>query len=129
MTDPALLSRLAAILPGEWSTVPHGYALTTPAGALAITTPYSQYLVRLNNGDALKTYSPGDLPTLIRRVLGEAVFAALLAGPDHADKALRDRRRADLNKRRQDAEAVLHQAQDALAAIDAEIATFDQENP
>lgn len=127
MTDPALLPRLAAILPGEWSPVPHGYALATPAGALAVTTPYSQYLVRLDDGEALKTYTPGDLPTLIRRVLGEAVFSAILAGPDHADKVLRDHRRADLNKRRQDAEAALHQAEANLAAIEAEISAFDKE--
>lgn len=128
MTDPALLPRLAAILPGEWSPVPCGYARPTPAGALAVTTPYSQYLVRVGIDVALKTYDPADLPTLIRRVLGEAVFATL-SDPTSASKAERDRRRADLNKRRQDAEAALHQAEDALAAIEAEIAAFHKETP
>ena len=51
MIDPALLTRLQAILPGEWTAIRDGYALATPAGALAVTTPYSQYLVRIGDGD------------------------------------------------------------------------------
>lgn len=128
MTDPALLARLATILPGEWTPIPHGYALTTPAGALAVTAPYNQYLVRIGIDVALKTYDPTDLPTLIRRTLGEAAFTALAAGTDAA-KADRDRRRSELNHRRQAAEAALHQAQDALAAIEAEIVAFNRETP
>lgn len=128
MIDPALLTRLQAILPGEWTAIRDGYALTTPDGALAVTTPYGQYLVRIDDGDALKSYKAADLPTLIRRVLGDEVFTALATGTDAA-KADRDRRRAELNKSRQDAEAALHQAQDNLAAIEAQIAAFDRENP
>ena len=128
MIDPALLTRLAAILPGEWTAIRDGYALTTPAGPLAVTTPYSQYLVRIGDGDALKTYKAADLATLIRRVLGDAVFTAIASGTDAA-KADRDRRRSELNHLRQTAEAALHQAQDNLAAIEAQIAAFDRENP
>lgn len=130
MIDPALLTRLAAILPGEWTAIRDGYALTTPDGALAVTTPYSQYLVRIGDGDALKTYKAADLPSLIRRVLGDEVFTALASGiasGTDAAKVDRDRRRSELNKTRQDAEATLHQAQDNLAAIEAQIATFDRE--
>ena len=126
MIDPALLTRLAAILPGEWTAIRDGYALATPAGALAVTTPYSQYLVRIGDGDALKTYKDADLPTLIRRVLGDEVFTAIASGTDAA-KADRDRRRSELNHLRQTAEAALHQAQDNLAAIEAQIAAFDRE--
>lgn len=128
MIDPALLTRLAAILPGQWFAIRDGYALATPAGALAVTAPYNQYLVRIGSGDALKTYEAADLAPLIRRVLGEAVFATL-ADPTSAAKADRDRRRSELNHLRQTAEAALHQAQDTLAAIEAQIAAFDQENP
>ncbi len=126
MIDPALLTRLTAILPGEWTAIRDGYSLASPAGALAVTTPYIQYLVRLDIGIALKTYDAADLPTLIRRVLGDEVFTALASGTDAA-KADRDRRRSELNKARQDAEAALHQAQDTLAAIEAQIAAFDRE--
>jgi len=126
--DPALLTRLAAILPGEWTAIRDGYSLATGADTLTVTTPYSQYLVRIGDGDALKTYKDADLPTLIRRVLGDEVFTALATGTDAA-KADRDRRRSELNHRRQAAEATLHQAQDALTTIEAEIAAFDQENP
>ena len=128
MIDPALLTRLAAILPGEWTAIRDGYSLTTPAGPLAVTTPYSQYLVRIGDGDALKTYKAADLATLICRVLGEAAFTAL-ADPTSAAKVERDRRRSELNHRHQDAEAALHQAQDNLAAIEAQIAAFDRETP
>ena len=128
MIDPALLTRLAAILPGEWTAIRDGYALATGADTLTVTTPYSQYLVRIGDGDALKTYKDADLPTLIRRVLGDEVFTALATGTDAA-KADRDRRRSELNHLRQAAEASLHQAQDNLAAIEAQIAAFDQENP
>ena len=128
MIDPALLTRLQAILPGEWTAIRDGYALTTPAGALAVTTPYSQYLVRIGSGDALKTYEIADLALLIRRVLGDEVFATL-SDPKSAAKADRDRRRSELNHRRQAAEAALHQSQDNLATIEAEIAAFDQETP
>lgn len=127
MTDPALPSTLAAILPGEWQPVPHGFALPTPAGLLTVTTPYSQYLVRLDDGDALKTYDPATLAPLIRRALGEAAFAAC-SDPSNATKILRNRRRAELNKARQDAEAALHQAEDALAAVEAQIAAFERES-
>ena len=127
MIDPALLTRLQAILPGEWTAIRDGYSLATGADILAVTTPYSQYLVRLGDGDALKTYKDADLPTLIRRVLGDEVFTALATGTDAA-KADRDRRRSELNHRHQDAEAALHQAQDNLAAIEAQIAAFDREN-
>ena len=126
MIDPALLQRLQAILPGQWFAIRDGYALATPVGALAVTTPYSQYLVRVGDGDALKTYKAADLPTLIRRVLGDEVFTALATGTDAA-KADRDRRRSELNHLRQTAEAALHQAQDNLAAIEAQIAAFDRE--
>ena len=126
MIDPALLTRLQAILPGEWTAIRDGYALATPVGALAVTTPYSQYLVRVGDGDALKTYKAADLPTLIRRVLGDEVFTAIASGTDAA-KADRDRRRSELNHARQAAEAALHQAQDNLAAIEAQIAAFDRE--
>ena len=128
MIDPALLTRLQAILPGEWTAIRDGYSLATPAGALTVTTPYSQYLVRIGDGDALKSYKADDLPTLIRRVLGDEVFTALATGTDAA-KADRDRRRSELNHLRQTAEAALHQAQDNLAAIEAQIAAFDRENP
>ena len=128
MIDPALLTRLQAILPGEWTAIRDGYSLATGADTLTVTTPYSQYLVRIGDGDALKTYKDADLPTLIRRVLGDEVFTALAPGTDAA-KADRDRRRSELNKARQDAEASLHQAQDNLAAIEAQIAAFDRENP
>ncbi len=128
MTDPALLTRLDAILSGEWTPIPHGYSLATPCGALTVRTPGAQYLVRLDDSDALKTYDPTDLPTLIRRTLGEAAFTALAAGTDAA-KADRDRRRSELNHRHQAAEAALHQAQDALAAIEAEIVAFNRETP
>lgn len=128
MIDPALLTRLQAILPGEWTAIRDGYALATGADTLTVTTPYSQYLVRIGDGDALKTYKDADLPTLIRRVLGDEVFTALATGTDAA-KADRDRRRSELNHRRQAAEATLHQAQDALTTIEAEIAAFDRENP
>ena len=127
MIDPALLQRLQAILPGEWTAIRDGYALATPAGALAITAPYNQYLVRIGDGDALKSYKAADLPTLIRRVLGDEVFTAIASGTDAA-KADRDRRRSELNHRRQAAEATLHQAQDNLATIEAEIVAFDREN-
>ena len=126
MIDPALLTRLAAILPGEWTAIRDGYSLATGADTLTVTTPYSQYLVRLGDGDALKSYKAADLPTLIRRALGDAVFTAIASGTDAA-KADRDRRRSELNKARQDAEASLHQAQDNLAAIEAQIAAFDRE--
>jgi len=126
--DPALLSRLQAILPGEWTAIRDGYSLATGADTLTVTTPYSQYLVRIGDGDALKTYKDADLPTLIRRVLGDAVFTALATGTDAA-KADRDRRRSELNHRRQGAEATRHQAQAALTPIAAEIAAFHQENP
>jgi len=125
--DPALLTRLAAILPGEWTAIRDGYALATGADTLTVTTPYSQYLVRIGDGDALKTYKDADLPTLIRRVLGDEVFTALATGTDAA-KADRDRRRSELNHLRQTAEATLHQAQDALTTIEAQIAAFDLEN-
>lgn len=128
MIDPALLTRLAAILPGQWFAIRDGYALATGADTLTVTTPYSQYLVRIGDGDALKTYKDADLPTLIRRALGDAVFTALASGTDAA-KADRDRRRSELNHLRQDAEASLHQAQDNLAAVEAQIAAFDRENP
>jgi len=128
MIDPALLTRLAAILPGEWTAIRDGYSLATGADTLTVTTPYSQYLVRIGDGDALKTYKDADLPTLIRRVLGDEVFTALATGTDAA-KADRDRRRSELNHLRQAAEATLHQAQDALTTIEAEIAAFDRENP
>lgn len=128
MIDPALLTRLQAILPGEWTAIRDGYALATGADTLTVTTPYSQYLVRIGDGDALKTYKDADLPTLIRRVLGDEVFTALATGTDAA-KADRDRRRSELNHLRQTAEATLHQAQDALTTIEAEIAAFDRENP
>jgi len=126
--DPALLQRLQAILPGQWFAIRDGYALATPAGALAITAPYNQYLVRIGSGDALKTYEAADLAPLIRRVLGEAAFTSL-ADPTSAAKVARDRKRSELNHRRQAAEATLHQAQDALTTIEAEIAAFDRENP
>lgn len=126
MIDPALLTRLAAILPGEWTAIRDGYSLATGTDILAVTTPYSQYLVRIGDGDALKTYKDADLPTLIRRVLGDEVFTALATGTDAA-KADRDRRRSELNHLRQDAEAALHQARDNLAAIEAQIAAFDRE--
>ena len=128
MIDPALLTRLAAILPGEWTAIRDGYSLATGTDTLAVTTPYSQYLVRIGDGDALKSYKAADLPTLIRRVLGEAAFASL-SDPTSAAKADRDRRRSELNHMRQTAEAALHQAQDTLAAIEAQIAAFDRENP
>jgi len=128
MIDPALLTRLQAILPGEWTAIRDGYALATGADTLSVTTPYSQYLVRIGDGDALKSYKAADLPTLIRRALGDAVFTALASGTDAA-KADRDRRRSELNHLRQVAEAALHQAQDALTTIEAEIAAFDRENP
>ncbi len=128
MIDPALLTRLQAILPGEWTAIRDGYALATGTDTLAVTTPYSQYLVRIGDGDALKSYKDAELPTLIRRVLGDAVFTALASGTDAA-KADRDRRRSELNHLRQAAEATLHQAQDALTTIEAEIAAFDRENP
>jgi len=128
MIDPALLTRLQAILPGEWTAIRDGYSLATGADILAVTTPYSQYLVRLGDGDALKSYKAADLPTLIRRALGDAVFTALASGTDAA-KADRDRRRSELNHLRQTAEATLHQAQDALTTIEAQIAAFDLENP
>jgi len=127
MIDPALLTRLQAILPGEWTAIRDGYSLATGADILAVTTPYSQYLVRLGDGDALKSYKAADLPTLIRRALGDAVFTALASGTDAA-KADRDRRRSELNHLRQTAEATLHQAQDALTTIEAQIAAFDREN-
>jgi len=127
MIDPALLTRLQAILPGEWTAIRDGYSLATGADILAVTTPYSQYLVRLGDGDALKSYKAADLPTLIRRALGDAVFTALASGTDAA-KADRDRRRSELNHLRQTAEATLHQAQDALTTIEAQIAAFDLEN-
>ena len=126
MIDPALLTRLAAILPGEWTTIRDGYSLATGADTLTVTTPYSQYLVRIGDGDALKTYKDADLPTLIRRVLGDAVFTAI-ADPTSAAKVERDRRRSELNHMRQTAEAALHQAQDNLAAIEAQISAFDRE--
>ncbi len=128
MIDPALPQRLAAILPGEWTAIRDGYALATGADTLTVTTPYSQYLVRIGDGDALKTYKDADLPTLIRRALGDEVFTTL-ADPTNAAKADRDRKRSELNHRRQAAEATLHQAQDALTTIEAEIAAFDRENP
>lgn len=127
MIDPALLTRLQAILPGEWTAIRDGYSLATGADALAVTTPYSQYLVRLGDGDALKSYKAADLPTLIRRALGDEVFTSL-SDPTSAAKADRDRRRSELNHLRQTAEATLHQAQDALTTIEAEIAAFDLEN-
>lgn len=126
MIDPTLLTRLAAILPGEWTAIRDGYALTTPDGALAVTTPYGQYLVRIGDGDALKSYKAADLAPLIRRALGDEVFTALATGTDAA-KADRDRRRSELNHLRQTAEAALHQAQDTLAAIEAQISAFDRE--
>ena len=128
MIDPALLQRLQAILPGEWTVIPQGYALTTPAGALTVRTPGAQYLVRLDDGDTAKSYKPADLSTLIRSVLGDAVFAAL-SDPTTAAKVIRDRRRSELNKARQDAEAAIHQAEANLDAIEAQIAAFDRENP
>jgi hypothetical protein len=128
MIDPALLARLQAILPGQWTAIPQGYSLATPAGALTVRTPGAQYLVRLDNGDALKSYEAADLSTLIRRVLGEAAFTAIASGAGAA-KADRDRRRSELNHRRQAAEAALHQAQDNLATVEAEISAFDQETP
>ena len=126
MNDPILPQRLQSILPGEWTAVRDGYSITTPAGPLAVTTPYSQYLVRIGIGVALKTYDAADLPTLIRRVLGDEVFTAIASGTDAA-KADRDRRRSELNKSRQDAEASLHQAEANLAAIEAQIAEFERE--
>lgn len=126
MIDPALLTRLQAILPGEWTAIRDGYSLATGADTLTVTTPYSQYLVRIGDGDALKSYKAADLPTLIRRALGDAVFTALATGTDAA-KADRDRRRSELNHLRQTAEAALHQAQDTLAAIEAQIAAFGRE--
>jgi hypothetical protein len=126
--DPALLTRLAAILPGEWTAIPHGYRLDIPNHAVTVRTPGAQYLVHLEGDPPLKSYKPEDLPTLIRRVLGDEVFTALATGTDAA-KADRDRRRSELNHLRQTAEATLHQAQDALTTIEAQIAAFDRENP
>ena len=127
MIDPALLTRLAAILPGEWTTIRDGYALATGADNYAATTPYSPHLVRVGDGGARTTNTAADPPTLIRRVLGDAVFTAI-ADPTSAAKVERDRRRSELNHLRQTAEAALHQAQDNLAAIEAQIAAFDREN-
>jgi len=126
--DPALLTRLQAILPGEWTAIRDGYSLATGADTLTVRTPGVQYLVRLSDGDALKSYEPADLAPLIRRALGDEVFTAL-SDPTSAAKVERDRRRSELNHLRQAAEASLHQAQDNLAAIEAQIAAFDQENP
>jgi len=126
--DPALLTRLAAILPGEWTAIRDGYALATGADTLTVRTPAAQYLVRLDGGDTAKTYEPADLAPLIRRVLGEAAFASL-ADPTSAAKVARDRKRSELNHRHQAAKAALHQAQDTLATVEAEIAAFDRETP
>ena len=126
MIDPALLTRLAAILPGEWTTIRDGYSLATGADTLTVTTPYSQYLVRIGDGDALKTYKDADLPTLIRRVLGDAVFTAL-ADPTSAAKVERDRRRSALCQRVADASLAVEAAEDALHQAEADLAAFDRE--
>lgn len=128
MIDPALPDRLSTLLPGVWQPCPQGYAIATPAGLLTVRTPYGQYLVRLNEGDTLKTYAATDLPALIRRALGAELFDAL-TDPTNTIKAERNRRRAELNHARQMAEAALNQAEDALAAIEAQIADLDRENP
>ena len=128
MIDPALLTRLQAILPGQWFAIRDGYALATPAGALAVTTPYSQYLVRIGDGDALKTYKAADLAALIRRVLGDAVFTAL-ADPTSAAKADRDRRRSALCQLVSDASLAVEAAEDTLRQAEADLAAFDRENP
>jgi len=127
MIDPALLTRLAAILPGEWTAIRDGYALATGADTLTVTTPYSQYLVRIGDGDALKTYKDADLPTLIRRVLGDEVFTALATGTDAA-KADRDRRRSALCQLVADASLAVEAAEDALREAEADLAAFDREN-
>ena len=128
MIDPALLQRLQAILPGEWAAIRDGYALATPAGALAVTAPYNQYLVRIGIGVALKSYEPADLPTLIRRVLGEAAFASL-SDPTSAAKADRDRRRSALCQLVSDASLAVEAAEDTLRQAEADLAAFDRENP
>ena len=128
MIDPALLTRLAAILPGEWTTIRDGYSLATPAGALAVTAPYNQYLVRIGDGDALKTYKDADLPSLIRRTLGDEVFTAI-ADPTSAAKADRDRRRSALCQLVSDASLAVEAAEDALRQAEADLAIFDRENP
>ena len=128
MIDPALLTRLQAILPGQWFAIRDGYSLATPSGALAVTAPYNQYLVRIGDGDALKSYKAADLPSLIRRVLGDTVFTTI-ADPTSAAKADRDRRRSALCQLVSDTSLAVEAAEDALRQAEADLAAFDRENP
>jgi len=125
--DPALLTRLAAILPGEWTAIRDGYSLATGADTLTVRTPGVQYLVRLSDGDALKSYEPADLAPLIRRALGDEVFTSL-SDPTASAKAERDRRRSALCQLISDASLTAKAAQDALRQAEADLAAFDREN-
>ena len=130
MIIPTLQQTLQGILPGAWQPVRDGFSLPIPGGSLSVRTPHIEYIVRVDVGDEVtqfKSHHITDLSTLIRRAIGDELFATLCADSPTATKALRDRRRAELNKARQDAEANLHQAQDNLAAIEAQIGEFERE--
>ncbi len=130
MIIPTLQQTLQGILPGAWQPVRDGFTLPIPDGSLTVRTPHIEYIVRAETGDEatqVKSHHVSDLSALIRRALGEDLFATLCADSPTATNALRDRRRAELNHARQAAEADLHQAQDNLAAIEAQISAFDRE--
>ena len=132
MIIPTLLQTLQGILPGAWQPVRDGFTLPIPGGSLTVRKPYVEFIVLAEVGDEatqVKSHHISDLSTLIRRALGEELFATLCADSPTAIKALRNRRRSELNVARQNAEADLHKAQDALAAIEAQIAEFEMENP